>query len=555
MLPAPKKTKRPDEGQTEVKRRKIEEGTPVGKEPGSGGASGAVEVVDFLPGRFPEISVKLVMDRVTGLVSRFQFEAGGDPGPRIAARHSAYNAFPRVERTQGTKKAPEERTKLTLKEVQGSLTSYKKSDGLTQMPWSNGAWRPTGTLSGPASKATTRDLQLLNHLSQALINVVHTTEIEAMAVNGRIVVSANEKVAVAKLLSLDLADTLLKTSGSTPWQQGKADKLGELLEALALGSRPADAQRDERARRGIRRLVQLGVDCSLEPQQTVAVKAILATLYRVVTDPGAARILDGGTPESDPASVIDLINNDRYAGCVIVVNGDTATAGVQSHAEQNLVHAALLAGRSGEQISIAGGKRPCTVCWMTLCLAREYSYDITFNTRAGGFWDGSTYRGLHRVAHALGVKNLQEWISTVTSGKDGQSGLAQYLTSPFSDAERNAVITDLPKMVLTTTKAVSDRLTQSFSEDLESPSPSQPSAGSATSDTDDIFIQEESEEIPTTSPKMEIVGAEDAAEPPYASAARAVLASIDLTGDDAVSTWLDPGLDAIDADADAEGSP
>lgn len=393
--------------------------------------------------------------------------------------------------------------------------------------WS-GWWAPTGRASVPAPMVARRDLQLLSQLSQLLINDQHaaekgrvagekeqakrlkaqaqarekarqaargssdeemevevkvpakkirpadlTQEVEAMVVGDRILISANEQWAVDHLCEVDLAGLL--AAKRTPeragdheptWKERKERKIADLAAALAVVVEDEDDEAFDVAalsaavRAGLARLVQLEVDCQIEREQRDAVKAILAVLREIVT--GSTAMVPGG----DPKEAKNLVKDNDHAGHLIVVNACVDKDGkAQTHAEQNIVYTALLADYDGSS-AVAGGKRPCTVCWLTLRLARDCGHDVNFNWHPGGLWRGSTFRGLVQVADALGFvdgTNLRETVLGICGNP--AYGLVQYVTRlvPAEDpAMKFELIGDLRAAVRGPYKT--DVATQSLSE-------------------------------------------------------------------------------------------
>ncbi|MFJ9250873.1 hypothetical protein [Streptomyces sp. NPDC101776] len=401
----------------------------------------------FLPPEAPQEVREFVSRHVRVLVDLLE-EERPDESDAVRKRRSAYEDYPRDERLlhRGRRNGP---SALIQDSTKAAIKEFKADLGFRTGFTSKGSWLPTLTVSGGTPKITRRDLQLLSQLSQMLINhlreqEVKTTEIEAMAVNGRILVSANEPEVVDALTRLNLATVLTDAGGyqgdGDP-MKAKARKLSEVAQALASGSGAPGLDR-ERVQAGARRLVQLGTDCLMESDQEQSVKTILNTLFQVMTVQGARTMVVSRSPKDFE----DLLRSEKYAGRVIAVparRGD-------SHAEQNLVHAAVVARIRLSPIAVAGGKRPCTMCWLTLCLARANGYDVYFNGHPGGLWTNTTRAGLHLVAKQLGITggDLPEQLRSIAraTGTDDDPGLVQYITAldgattgPGDSVDREAV--------------------------------------------------------------------------------------------------------------------
>ncbi|OLR92215.1 hypothetical protein [Actinokineospora bangkokensis] len=307
-----------------------------------------------------------------------------------------------------------------------------------------GRWEATGTASGPRYKAADRALQLLNQLSQVLLRAAAgSQEVEAMLVNGRILVSANETSSVEALVAQNLGDLLDAERAHTEeyvqanWAARKGRKLADL--GAALTDEDDGGPLGPSGARGAERLGRLEVDLAVFPGQREAVAAILDVLREVLVDQVA--IVAGG-----PAEVVaGMIDDDANRNRIIAVDAREKAAGPCTHAEQNLLHALVLSGYTGPAY-VAGGKRPCTVCWLSHTLARMNGYDVTFNTRRGGFWDGRTTEGVMHIGLALGYNE-----NTLAAEIEGIRAVAgdQHVTNLAEDAPLRLHVPNLPNAVHT----------------------------------------------------------------------------------------------------------
>lgn len=308
-----------------------------------------------------------------------------------------------------------------------------------------GRWMEHGYASGAADMIARRDRQLLNQLCQLLLDHVRRTatteEIQAMVINGRILVSINERKNVGALSAVRL-DRLLDPANVSRypagWRARKAHKLASLVAALAL---PADADLPEQDAEagpdsvesyvlaGVERLSRVELDCALIPEQREAVKAILAALRNAKLARSA--LVRGGTPQQ----AAELIGDEGHRGKVIVVD-----AVPESRAEQNLVCAAAKSehGLAGP-ITIAGGKRPCTVCWLTLSLARGCGMDLRFNPHPGGYWETSPRNGLFMTARELGFTRYSQLAGALVAAC-GETKFQQYVTSLGAGAAQRSPV-------------------------------------------------------------------------------------------------------------------
>lgn len=299
-------------------------------------------------------------------------------------------------------------TKRTIQEV-STTHDMELLDGFSF----SGKWTEKGQASGPRPKVADRDLQMLNQLSTLVYEAVYaatgTQEIEAMAVKGCLVISANEEDTVAAIQKVKLSEVLSKAN---------SDKLGDVASALRAKS---GSDLSEREKSGMGRLASLETDTARFPGQVESVQTILETVHKAMAEKTA--IIDGGSPQK----VAGLINSGGAKGRVVTVNAWDGPSMSCSHAEQNLLYALVLSGYQGKA-SIAGKKRPCTVCWISLMLVRKAGYDITFNIHPGGFWDGTTYQGLQRIAAVLGFTDETSLAPQVRALAGEDSDFQQYVT-------------------------------------------------------------------------------------------------------------------------------
>ena len=289
-----------------------------------------------------------------------------------------------------------------------------------------GKWLDEGVMSGPVPKDASYDLVLLNEMSQAMINAVSkTVEIEAMVLQDRMVVSANEQATVVELCGKTLDELLTKTNSKfSTWEKAKAQEIAKLRESLTKGTGETD------------RLVMMTVGSSMYPEQEKAIEAELAVLRQT-----ALKVVGGGSA----ASAGSFITDANFKNHIIAVHGTEIASGPTSHAEQNLI-LALVKSSYGEggTVSVGGGKRPCTICFLSLSLVKKYRYpQLRFNAHPGGYWDGTTKAGLADIATALNLDieelraDAKQFLGTVT----------QYVTSRDLTAPESTRIADLPGSV------------------------------------------------------------------------------------------------------------
>ena len=198
---------------------------------------------------------------------------------------------------------------------------------------------------------------------------IKAVEVEAMWVNDRVVVSANELKHIEDLRAKAF-ETVLRDA--TPdavaaWEAFEYRRREKLVDVVnVMGREGAD---DASVRRGATRLGRFEVDLAQFPNQLAAVNGILAT-FRAELD--KTKFATG-----DATDAGNWLTADSHKHRIVVMSAPKPETGAFcSHAEQNLVYALVLSGHKGEAV-VAGGKRPCTVCWLTMRLARLKGFNLT----------------------------------------------------------------------------------------------------------------------------------------------------------------------------------
>ncbi|OLR93365.1 hypothetical protein BJP25_18040 [Actinokineospora bangkokensis] len=292
---------------------------------------------------------------------------------------------------------PDEPGETTRGGVQAAFDRARRPRNMSKGGNQAGWWEDRGTASGARYKGAERAQQMLAHLSELLLQGVKSAEVEAMWVNDRVVVSANEARKVTELVTRSLAQVLaaskpLLEADYQNFEDHQARRRGKMVDlGNALTQDPtADTSAGRSAANGAERLGRLELDLGEFPSQREAVEGMLATLRAELlrqTAPLRVSAAEAGTWMAD----------DAHRHRVLVVGA----AATNSHAEQNLVYALVRADHR-DKTYIAGGKRPCTSCWVTMELARRQGFDIVFNPHRGGSWEKSATGGLEAVARALG---------------------------------------------------------------------------------------------------------------------------------------------------------
>ncbi|WP_089104009.1 hypothetical protein [Streptomyces hyaluromycini] len=334
--------------------------------------------------------------------------------------------------------AAQRKDEINQASTKRGLNKAAKKAGLEQIATTfEGKWKAKLTAAPPVFKWNERVLELLVALSTALFAAISriftTQEVEAMFVNGRILVSANEAPAVKTLVGATLngvfADgAALFAALSGPISRENVAALAGLVSVLGTPAGGGEQLTDEQ-RRGVQMLGQAQLDNAIldDREEAEDLQGVLTTVRRMLTEDLA--LLSGGSAETAGK----LITHPGYAGRIIVVDAGqrpaaspSAKADACTHAEQNLMLAlAYSKYRGGAQV--AGKKRPCACCYLTLKLVDDHGYRLKYNQQAGGFWSGTTYLGLLKVARELGsldAAQLNGWIKSVLTAHE----FRQYVT-------------------------------------------------------------------------------------------------------------------------------
>jgi hypothetical protein len=251
-----------------------------------------------------------------------------------------------------------------------------------------GLWREGIQVSQPAERDAAYDLILLNMIAQVFLNHVKSVEIEAMCVADRVVVSANDIGEIPDIQAKALVEAIetvpskIKQKGKKfadlyQWQINKHIDIKQLRSSLRTGQDPSG------------HVLDIVTAANMFPesyQATVSALKIIAadTVKNVRTTPDGL----GG-----------FLTDDQYVSSIIVVDPLP-----HSHAEQNLMLGLLKSGyNKNANVSIAGGKRPCTICYLSLCLTKEKYPNLHYGVRPGGMYMAETKRGLTEICLARDI--------------------------------------------------------------------------------------------------------------------------------------------------------
>jgi hypothetical protein len=247
-----------------------------------------------------------------------------------------------------------------------------------------GEWSPQVGISHAAQKDSTYNLQMLNAISQEYLNAVDSFEVEAMALVDRCAISVNEENQVENIKAKFLNKLIANPSPALikEWQKSKHAELGNVRSTL-MGS----------SAMGIDELTGMAVGANLYPDQ----RETLQTTLRLIAQQDIKQV-----GPVDATSKHSYFSNPAHANKIVVVN-----AILNSHAEQNLAVALLNSGYDkSKKVAIAGGKRPCTICFFSLCMLKEVYPNLMFNTRPGGYYIGETVGGLWHIALGMGLSDV-----------------------------------------------------------------------------------------------------------------------------------------------------
>jgi len=252
--------------------------------------------------------------------------------------------------------------------------------GATQATMGVGMWTANPVISAPAERDAAYDLVLLNMICQAFLNNVKSVEIEAMSVADRVVVSANKAADVTALEKLEVTGVFESEPGRAKlhdWQQGKHRDLRSIRSNLNVGDDPRD------------QVLDITTAALMFPDSHQATTSLLRIIAKKSVSRVSATIDNLGS----------FLKNKTYADSIILIKPLD-----KSHAEQALMLALIKSDYDQSAcISIAGGKRPCTICYLSLCITREHYPNLRFGTRPGGLYLKETKGGLDALCKALDI--------------------------------------------------------------------------------------------------------------------------------------------------------
>lgn len=253
----------------------------------------------------------------------------------------------------------------------------------------------------PGFKVGSQALQLLGHLSQAFLNKVNDMEYQAMLVNDRVFVAANEQTAIASFAGMHLRDLLAEGTrniilDTDPKAKVRAYKIGALCEALKL-DKASTAQLTRVQEDGAKMLAEYALGYHIDHTARKPLRSLLNILrHQAVNGPA---MLGPFTPDV----ARDYVADPKYKNKVILVKTPVLKGW---HAEQALVYTMILANWTAGAF-VAGSKLPCFGCWLTLNLLPQRGYPLSFTKKPGYIW-GTTMSGLTAVAKRLGVASTAE---------------------------------------------------------------------------------------------------------------------------------------------------
>lgn len=254
----------------------------------------------------------------------------------------------------------------------------------------------------PGFKIGSQTLQLLGHLAQAFMNKVNDLEYQALLVNDRIFVAANEQTAIESFAGKSLRDLLAEGAGRVvadhePKSAVRAYKVGALCEALKL-AKDSTAKLTPVQTDGAKMLAEYEFGHHVDHTTRRPLRSLINVLkHQALTGPAMVGPLV-------PADARAYVTDPQYKYKVILMKTPVKKGW---HAEQALVHTLALAGWD-TGAHVAGTKLPCFACWLTLNLLPQRGYRLTFVQKPGYIWDTTTVSGMTAVAKSLGVASVDE---------------------------------------------------------------------------------------------------------------------------------------------------
>jgi hypothetical protein len=349
--------------------------------------------------------------KVSDPADRFEREAEAN-ARRALARPPSANApasmpdaspvhgRPRLQRTK-TKEVPHAATNRTL----GTKTKEWEQRPYGQGKWSEDVESSPGRRMDPDERTLRHVARQFFNSGKAYIADDGNQETQVMSVGGGLVVACNDNGTSAEILRTlqhrTLADVMRDSHG---------------------------AESDERAKRSADYMTALGEGNGREG----AVNAFMAE---------AMAEQDGVLKDKTAAEASGMIGGDEMEGKIVFIRSGFE----ELHAEQKLVLTLLQAGWTGAA-QIAGKKRPCTSCFLSLSIAKDKKLPhLAFQTRPGGYWKTAN-PGLTRIANAAGVRDKDELAELIekympgTVYRTGEDGTQQYGSdSEKSDSEKSDV--------------------------------------------------------------------------------------------------------------------
>lgn len=228
-----------------------------------------------------------------------------------------------------------------------------------------GRWSASRANSAKKSFEQRRIRQMLRQISTAIFGYVREElgktgeqEVQAMLVNNRILISANDTG------TIDALALHLKKKAKKVAVDEYRNEFGNVLKGEWV-----------KKTREVRTAKKLGEVLRKKRLVDHHAANLLRTIARAKK---SVKVLDLST---DDGSIVTSPGGDEK---VILVKGSPLP-----HAEQKLVHALFVAYPAGyaERVYVYGKKRPCYGCFLTLKYVKEHGFPkLTFNPRAGGTW-------------------------------------------------------------------------------------------------------------------------------------------------------------------------
>ncbi|HEV3471120.1 MAG TPA: hypothetical protein VG148_17485, partial [Pyrinomonadaceae bacterium] len=367
-----------------------------------------------LPPRAPAPSLTVLR----GVIQRALDDLDPDPDPNSNPNPRQRKRHPKRKKESsdnedddgggdGESVVPPKKKQNTRKQGFSKAFIHRETKSVT-VPYNTtfeGHWKSDTEVSGTRDFSGERGRQILRHISSQLFHYTRENlkqnkeqEFQAMSVNGRILVAANEDGSISALVA-DLKQKAEEFAAKSV--DVETPPLHPLIEILQ-----TPYVNDQRTKTNSWKMRQVFTGGRSFPGFSA-----VETLLQIVR-------------QTDFYEIISAANAGQ---CARAITGETSkekiilVTGGKLHAEQKLLLALYRSGAT-DAAEIFGKKRPCTGCFLTLLFAwQKLHMPITFNTHPGGYW-GTAREGLMQLFKA--AKNKGE-----TTPEDAVTWLREQLAA------------------------------------------------------------------------------------------------------------------------------